>query len=156
MTSFRTNLGLSKPVIRWMSGEITIMLGEPMIMMRALFLVTTCLGLMVDAALADGDMVAGEKVFQRCVSCHVVVDKTNKKGPTLRGVVGRPVASVDGFAYSDAMKAFGATGAVWDEATLDKFLKDPIGFVIGVKMVIAPVRRDTERADLIAFLKSTM
>jgi len=153
MTSFRTNLDLSKPVIRWMLGETTIMPGKTM-MMRALFLVTTGLGLMADVAFADGDIVAGEKVFQRCVSCHVVVDKTNKNGPTLRGVVGRPVASVDGFAYSDAMKAFGATGAVWDEATLDKFLEDTIGFIIGVRMVITPVRRDADRANLIAFLKS--
>jgi cytochrome c len=156
MTSFCISLDLSKPAIWWMLGETTIMSGEAMIMMRALLLVTTCLGLMADAAFADGDIVAGEKVFQRCVSCHVVDDKTNGKGPTLRGVVGRPVASVDGFAYSDAMKAFGATGAVWDVATLDKFFKDPISFIIGVKMVITPVRRDTDRANLIAFLKSNM
>ena len=127
-----------------------------MIMMRALFLVITCLGLMAGAALADGDMVAGEKVFQRCMSCHVVVDNTSKKGPTLRGVVGRPAASVDGFAYSDGLKAFGASGAVWDEATLDKFLQDTIGFVKGMRMVIAPVRRDADRANLIAFLKTNM
>jgi cytochrome c len=61
---------------------------------------------------------------------------------------------VKGFAYSDALRAFGATGAVWDEATLDKFLRDPMGFIKGIKMVAAPVRRDTERADLIEFLKS--
>ena len=125
-------------------------------MTRSLLLVAAFLGLMIETAIADSDIIEGEKVFQRCLSCHSVADKTNKVGPYLRGVVGRPAATVEGFAYSEAMKAFGATGAIWDEATLDKFLKDPSGTVRGMKMTAPPVRRDTERADLIAFLKSNM
>jgi cytochrome c len=105
---------------------------------------------------ADGDVVAGEKVFQRCLSCHSATEKINKHGPSLQGVVGRPVASMEGFGYSEAMKALGATGAVWDEATLDEFLKEPIYFVKGTKMMAPPVRRDTERLDLIAYLKANM
>jgi cytochrome c len=101
-------------------------------------------------------MVEGEKVFQRCLSCHSVTDNTNKYGPYLRGVVGRHVAAAQGFHYSMAMAAFGKTGAVWDEATLDKFLKAPSDLVKGTKMNAPPVRRDTERADLIAYLKSHM
>ena len=124
--------------------------------LRSLFLITTCLELMAQTAFADGDVVAGEKVFQRCLACHSVADKTNKTGPYLRGVLGRPVATAEGFAYSEAMKAFGATGAVWDEATLDKYLKGPSELVRGTKMSAPPVRRDTERADLIAFLKSNV
>ena len=123
-------------------------------MMRSLFVVTGYLMLMVQPALADGDVVAGKIVFQRCLSCHNVADETNKTGPNLHGLISRPVASVEGYAYSEAMKAFGGTGAVWDEATLDKFLKEPILFVKGTKMMAAPVRRDSERADLIAYLKS--
>ena len=122
--------------------------------MKILFLVTSCLVLFGGTPLAEGDVVAGEKVAQRCISCHSIADTSNKKGPTLRGVVGRPAASVAGFEYSDGLKAFGATGAIWDEATLEKFLVDTYGFVKGIRMVIPPVRRDTERADLIAFLKS--
>jgi len=105
--------------------------------------------------LAEGDIVAGEKLFLRkCFGCHVVPAGATAKGPTLRGVVGRPVASVEGFAFSDGLKAFGATGAVWDEATLDKLLQDTIGFVRGMRMTMTPISRDTDRADLIAFLKS--
>lgn len=122
--------------------------------MRVLILVSTCLVLISGTAQADGDVAAGEKVFQRCASCHSITDTTNKKGPTLRGIVGRPAASVSGFEYSPGLKAFGATGAVWDEATLDKFLLDTFGFVKGIRMVIPPVRRDTERADLITYLRS--
>lgn len=125
-------------------------------MLRLLFLVMVCVVPFTGAAEADGNVAAGEIVFQRCFACHGKVDPTQlaRNGPTLRGIVGRPVASVEGYAYSDAMRAFGATGAHWDEATLDQFLKDPMALVKGMKMVIPPVRRDTERADLIAFLKS--
>jgi cytochrome c len=53
------------------------------------------------------------------------------------------------------MKAFGATGAVWTEQTLDKFLRNlPSELVSGTKMISMPVRKETERADLIAFLKA--
>ena len=52
------------------------------------------------------------------------------------------------------MKTFGATGAQWDEATLDQFLKEPALFLKGTKMKAPPVSLDTERVDLIAFLKS--
>lgn len=121
-------------------------------MMRALFIVTTCLGLMPDAALAAGDIVAGEKVFHhKCIACH---EGAAKKAPNLRGVVGRPVASLDGFAYSDGLKAFAATGAVWDEPTLDKFLQNINTFVKGMRMTMTPVYREADRVNLIAFLKS--
>lgn len=64
-------------------------------------------------------------------------------------------ASAEGYAYSDAMKALGITGANWEEATLDTFLKDvPSEFVKGTKMQTVPVRREAERADLVEFLKS--
>ena len=104
----------------------------------------------------SGDVVQGEKVFQRCLPCHSVTGNVNKVGPYLKGIVGRPVASVAGFSYSDAMKAFAATGAVWDEPTLSTYLKGPSDLVKGTKMSAPPVRRDTERADLIAYLKSKM
>jgi cytochrome c len=117
------------------------------------------LGVSAGFAMADGDVVEGEKVFQRCVSCHNPTENINQYGPNLKGVVGRPVASVEGFTYSNAMKAFAATGAVWDEATLDVFLKSPFDFAFtkGNNMrLVPPVRRDAERKNLIAFLKTHM
>lgn len=127
--------------------------------MKWFLFVLACLGGMAETALADGDVAEGEKVYQRCLSCHSITEKVNKDkngGPYLQGVVGRPVASVEGFAYSDAMKAFGATGAVWDETTLDTYLKGPSDLVKGNKMLAPPVRRETERADVIAYLKAHM
>ena len=124
-------------------------------MIRSLFPVVASLCLLPQPAFADGDAAAGQNVFMRCASCHNVANETYRKmGPTLHGIVGRPVASVKTYGYSDAMKTFGATGAVWDESTLDKFLKEPTIFVKGTKMMAPPVRKDTERADLIAFLKA--
>jgi len=91
---------------------------------------------MAGSVLADGDVAEGEKVFQRCVTCHSVTEKVNKHGPYLLAVVDRPVASVQGFTYSAPMQALAATGAVWDEATLDKFLQAPMDFVKGSKKMV--------------------
>jgi cytochrome c len=104
---------------------------------------------------AGGNLVEGEKVFQRCFSCHSIAEADpNKKGPPLKGIMGRPVASVAGYSYSAPMATLGATGAVWNETTLDQFLKYPSEFVKGTSMTAPPVRRESERVDLIAFLST--
>lgn len=124
-------------------------------MIKAGILAALCFGASAGFAMADGDAVEGEKVFQRCISCHSPTENINQYGPNLKGVFGRPVASVEGFVYSNAMKAFAATGAVWDEATLDVFFKSPFNFVKGNNMrLVPPVKKDAERKDLIAFLKA--
>lgn len=96
------------------------------------------------------DPAAGQKAFAVCKACHQVGEKAkNGVGPILNGVVGRPAGSVEGFKYSDAMKASGIT---WDEAALDEYLKDPKGKVPGNKMAYAGLKDDTKRADVIAYL----
>jgi cytochrome c len=105
------------------------------------------------AALADGDPVAGEKIFKKCTACHAVgPDAKNKVGPELNGIVGRKVASVEGFKYSPAMIEFGAGDKVWDAATIDTYLADPKGFVPKNKMAFAGLKKDDERANVIAYL----
>jgi cytochrome c len=111
---------------------------------------------MVGVAFADGDVVKGEQVFKKCMACHTVTDKTNKVGPYLVGVVGRKVASVEGFNYSASMKEYAATGAVWDEATLQAYLENPKMIVSKTKMAFAGLKKPDERNDLIAYLKSKM
>src|SRR5438874_12497698 len=120
-------------------------------MIKTGVLAAICLGLSGELAIADGNVAEGEKIFQRCVSCRSITAKINGDGPYLVGIVGRPVANAEGFSYSMAMWNFGKTGAIWDEATLDAFFKGPSDLVKGTKMKAPPVRRDTERADLIAF-----
>lgn len=114
------------------------------------------MGLLAGTALADGDIAKGEKVFKKCMACHTVTDKANKVGPYLVGVVGRKVAAVEGFKYSDSMMEYAATGAVWDEAALAAYLENPKAIVPKTKMAFAGLKKEDERADLIAFLKSKM
>ena len=107
-------------------------------------------------AQADGDVAKGEQVFKKCTACHPINDKTNKVGPHLVGVVGRPVASVEGYNYSVGMKAYAATGAVWDDAALLAYFESPKAVVAKTKMAFAGLKKGDERADLIAFLKTKM
>jgi Cytochrome c len=76
------------------------------------------------AANAQGDPEKGEKVFNKCKTCHMVEEATNKIGPHLVGIFGRQAGVVDGFKYSDAMKS---SGVVWDDETIAGYLKDSQG-----------------------------
>ena len=67
---------------------------------------------------------AGERVFGKCKACHKL-DGTNGTGPHLNGVVGREIAAVDGFAYSDALA--GMSGDQWTPENLNGFLENPKG-----------------------------
>lgn len=102
------------------------------------------------AALADAK--AGALVFKKCGACHTATEPANKVGPSLMGVVGRPVATAAGYNYSPAMKAF-AAGKTWDEATLATYLADPKGLVKGTKMSFVGLKKAEDVANVIAYLK---
>ena len=75
----------------------------------------------------------------------------HRTGPQHCGLWGRRAGTAAGYtAYSTAMQR---SGIVWDEHSLDVFLKDPLTTVPGTAMGYAGVKDDTERADLIAWLK---
>ncbi|MBK0397910.1 cytochrome c family protein [Limibaculum sp. M0105] len=92
---------------------------------------------------------AGAKVFNKCKACHTLEEGKNRVGPYLWGIIGRPVASAEGYAYSDALKA---KGGEWTAANLDAFLADPKGWAPGNKMSFAGVRDAEDRANLIVYL----
>ncbi|MDK1490064.1 cytochrome c family protein [Sinorhizobium sp. 7-81] len=102
---------------------------------------------------AGGDAKAGAAVFKKCAACHMATEPANRVGPTLMGVVGRPAGSLANYDYSDAMKAFGAEGKVWDEATLSEYLLSPKAMVRGTKMSFPGLRKPAEIADVIAYLR---
>jgi cytochrome c len=104
------------------------------------------------AASADAD--AGKKVFRLCAACHAL-DGKNRVGPHLDGVVGRPVASAEGFRYSKAMVAFGEDGKVWDEQRLAEYLTSPRTVVKGTTMVYAGLKKPDDIANLIEVLKES-
>ena len=63
----------------------------------------------VGLLLASADLAKGEKVGKKCVACHTFNEGgKNKVGPGLYGIVNRTIASVDGFGYSSALKAYAA------------------------------------------------
>ena len=101
-------------------------------------------------AWADGDAEKGKRVFNKCKSCHELTAEKNKIGPHLVGILGRKSGSVAGFKYSSAMQN---ANIVWDEKTIDTYITDPKKFVPGNKMVLAPIKDEGQRADLIAYLK---
>ncbi len=101
-------------------------------------------------AAAAADAAAGEKVFKKCATCHSLEVGKNKVGPSLAGVVGRPAATIEGFKYSDAMKA---SGIVWTEDKLDAYLASPKEVVPGGKMTFAGLKKEDDRLNVIEYLK---
>ncbi len=100
-----------------------------------------------------GNPARGETVFYKCGACHTTVPGVHAQGPSLVGVFGRPPALSPGFRYSGAMQSFARNGAVWDEATLDRFIQRPAHVVEGTTMPFSGVRDAQDRRDLIAYLK---
>lgn len=101
--------------------------------------------------LAIASPESGEKVFRKCKACHTVEEGgKNRSGPNLWSVVGREVATADGYEnYTEAMQAY---GGIWSPERLDAFLERPREEVKGTRMGFAGLRRGNERADLIAYL----
>jgi cytochrome c len=99
------------------------------------------------------DPTEGEKVFKRvCTSCHITTAEGPKRlGPSLAGIVGRKSGTVEGFRYSNANKN---ANIVWTPEQLDPYLKDPKAVVPGTIMAFAGVKKDDERANLIAYLQT--
>ncbi|MEZ5846550.1 MAG: cytochrome c family protein [Geminicoccaceae bacterium] len=109
------------------------------------------LALSVGAAHAAGDAAKGEKVFRKCKACHDAESEKNKVGPHLVGIIGRPAGTVDGFKYSDAMANSGIT---WDAATIDAYIAEPKTYVEGNRMAFPGLKKEEDRADVIAYLES--
>jgi cytochrome c len=116
------------------------------------------IALAVDAVLLmDASAAADEPqypdAFDVCTSCHSYQqNEPLLEGPPLWGVVGRKVASVEGYEYSAALKAI---GGAWDRARLDQFLTNPKVFAPGTKMDMGGVRNAAGRAEVLDFLELT-
>ncbi len=97
------------------------------------------------------DIEHGKATFNiMCSVCHAV-QKTGGpvEGPNLLGLVGRKAGSQPGFAkYSEALKA---SGLIWNEGTLNRFLVNPMAMVPGTLMPML-IPDDKTRADVIAYL----
>jgi cytochrome c len=106
----------------------------------------------IEQLLAKASISKGETSAKKCQACHnFTKGGPNLVGPDLWGVVGRPKASHPGFNYSAAMKGKGGN---WTVDDLNQFIASPRGFVPGTNMTFAGIPRESERADVIAYLNS--
>lgn len=98
----------------------------------------------------------GAAIFKKCEACHSgEKGGPNKVGPDLWDIIDRPVAEHAGFSYSSGMKAFSNGGAEkWTYDHLYHFLLSPKAFVKGTAMGFAGLKKDEDRADLLAFLRT--
>ncbi|MBZ0127633.1 MAG: cytochrome c family protein [Rhodobacteraceae bacterium] len=118
--------------------------------------------LMAPMAFADevGNAEEGENVFKKCKACHKIGEGAeNGTGPMLNDVMGRVAGTVPDFSYSDDLVAAGAAGLVWDADNMSAFIEDPKKFLRdylddkGAKSKMTlKVKKDEERADVIAYV----
>jgi cytochrome c len=103
------------------------------------------------AAAADGNAGRGQRVFNACAQCHSLEPDRNMTGPSLAELWNRKAGSVASFPrYSPALKS---ADLVWNDKTLDEWIKDPQHVVPGNQMTFPGVKDPQQRSDLLAFLK---
>jgi cytochrome c len=106
----------------------------------------------IEKLLASATPERGEQVAKPCTTCHTFnKGGATKIGPNLWGVIGRPKASEQGFAYSDALKGKGGN---WTIDDLNAFITNPKAFVPGTKMSFAGLSKGSDRANVIAYLNT--
>lgn len=103
------------------------------------------------ALVAAADAGKGEKVFAKCKACHKLEEGANGTGPTLYAIVGKAIGAEPGFNYSAGLAALGGT---WTIEQLSAFVAKPKALVPDTKMGFAGLKKDSDRADLIAYLQT--
>ena len=117
----------------------------------------------------SGDAAAGEKVFAKCQTCHVVANEAGevlagkgaKTGPNLYGLPGRTAGTYPEFKYGESIVALGATGFAWNEADFvtyvadpAKFLKDKLGDKAAKSKMSFKLAKEEDAKNVYAFLAS--
>jgi len=105
------------------------------------------------AAEVVGDPAKGKRVFNRCKACHTVEEGgPNRVGPNLYGIVGAEFGHLEGYKFSANLLELKAEGRVWDEATLDAYLKKPKDVIPKGTMAFVGLPKEKDRAHVIAYL----
>jgi cytochrome c len=98
-----------------------------------------------------GSAPRGQRVFGACAACHSLQPDKNMTGPSLANLWNRKAGRLPSFSrYSPALKS---SDIVWNDDTLDEWIKDPQHLVPGNEMTFAGIKDAQPRADLLAFLK---
>ena len=106
---------------------------------------------MRSTAAESGNAARGERVFRSCVACHSLQPDRNMTGPSLSGLWDRQAGGLASFSrYSSALKS---SGIIWQDNSLNEWLKEPQQFIPDNRMTIPGIKDAQARADLLAFLK---
>ncbi len=109
----------------------------------------------IAAVVAAGNSENGKQIFHKCAVCHTIAKgEPNKIGPNLWDIVGAPTARYTDYTYSSAMQNHGKEGGVWGFEQLYRYLYAPRVYIPGTKMAFAGLKKDSDRADLIAYLRT--
>ncbi|MEE4348606.1 MAG: cytochrome c family protein [Pacificimonas sp.] len=101
-------------------------------------------------AMQDPDVAKGEAVFRKCATCHTVEQGgENKLGPNLYGILGKDIASVPGFSYSNALQE---EPGDWSYELFNAYMRNPRGTIPGNVMSFAGLSKVEDRANLVAYL----
>lgn len=104
------------------------------------------------ALVASANIAKGEKLIKKCTACHAFNQGgANKVGPALWGIIDQDIASVAGFKYSGALSSVEGN---WTVENMNAWLYKPKAFAKGNKMSFAGLKKDQDRANLIAYLKT--
>jgi cytochrome c len=105
----------------------------------------------IEKLLQTASVEKGAGAAKKCAACHTFEKGgPNRVGPNLFGVINEKKGEGrGGFNFSAAMKA---KGGEWTFDDLNKFLANPKAFVPGTAMGFAGISKDSERADVIAYL----